>query len=156
MREDFPLVLIASQMLGPPARAVSTLEHSPMPHPRLARSVRAHRLAGYFNPKVSCRAEGPRVTAPRSRLYVVRPTFRAPMALVLRWCTDYSPQDPGLEGDEFRRRILERTRRHVIYEDLDDTPSGWMWSRGVITIHPPIAGMVRQWGIIESGMPIIS
>jgi hypothetical protein len=93
------------------------------------------------------------VTVPRSRLYVVRVTFRAPMAFVLRWCTDYSPEDSGLEGEQFRRRILERTRQHVVYEDLDDSPGGWMWSRWNITIHPPdrwhgtAVGNYRSWDV---------
>jgi hypothetical protein len=89
--------------------------------------------------------------ATKSRLYIVRTTFRAPMPFVLRWCTDYTPEDPGLEGGEFRRRILERTRRRVVYEDLDDTPGGWMWSRWTVNIHPPdrwhgeAVGNYRAW-----------
>jgi hypothetical protein len=91
--------------------------------------------------------------ATSSRLYIVRATFRAPMAFVLRWCTDYSPEDSGLEGEQFRRRILARTRRRVVYEDLDDTPGGWMWSRWTVRIHPPdrwhgeATGNYRGWDV---------
>jgi len=110
-------------------------------------------FGGYFNPEASCRAEGSLVGAARSGLYVVHATFRAPMSFVLRWCTDYSPEDPGLEGERFRRRILKRTRTNVVYEDLDDTPGGWMWSRWNITIHPPdrwhgeAVGNYRGWAV---------
>jgi hypothetical protein len=91
--------------------------------------------------------------AGKSQVYVVRATFRAPMGFVLRWCTDYSPEDSGLEGEKFRRRILERSRRRVVYEDLDDSPDGWMWSRWTIQIHPPdrwhgeAVGNYRDWEI---------
>jgi hypothetical protein len=75
------------------------------------------------------------------------------MDFVLGWCTDYSPEDPKLEGDGFQRRILERTKRRVVYEDLDSTPGGWMWSRWTVSIHPPdrwhgeAVGNYRRWDI---------
>jgi hypothetical protein len=75
------------------------------------------------------------------------------MPFVLRWCTDYSPEDSGLEGEKFRRRILERTRRRVVYEDLDESPGGWMWSHWNVSIHPPdrwhgeAVGNYRAWDI---------
>jgi hypothetical protein len=91
--------------------------------------------------------------APRTVLYTVRATFRAPLPYVLQWCTDYSPQDSGLEGEHFRRQILERTRSRVVYEDLDQTADGWMWSRWIVTIQPPdgwhgdAVGNYRTWSI---------
>jgi hypothetical protein len=93
------------------------------------------------------------VPTARSRNYVVRTTFRAAMPFVLRWCTDYTPEDAGLEGEKFRRRVLERARRKVVYEDLDDLTGGWFWSRWVVTIHPPdrwhgsAVGNYRCWEI---------
>jgi len=93
------------------------------------------------------------VSASTSQLYVVHATFRAPKAFVLRWCTDYSPKDAGLEGAKFRRRIVKRSRQKVVYEDLDNTSSGWMWSRWNITIQPPdrwhaeAVGNYRSWNI---------
>ncbi len=75
------------------------------------------------------------------------------MSFVLRWCTDYSPEDSRLEGEKFRRQILERSRGRVVYEDLDATSGGWMWSRWTVTIRPPgrwhgkAVGNYRGWDV---------
>ncbi len=69
--------------------------------------------------------------------YEVRATFKAPLEFVYRWCTDYTPQDARLEGEKYTRRILRRTPREVIYEDLEETKQGWFWSRHVVRLLPP-------------------
>ncbi len=74
---------------------------------------------------------------PRTTTYRFRTTFSAPLPFVFRWCTDYDPADPRLEGESYRRKILERTRRRVVYEDLEETSSGWVWARHVVTLRPP-------------------
>lgn len=87
------------------------------------------------------------------RVYEFRSTFRAPLAFVHAWCTDYTPEDPRLEGETFTRRILERSPRRVVYEDLYDEPTGWMWSHYVVTVRPPrrwhadVVGSHRAWSI---------
>lgn len=76
--------------------------------------------------------------APRPRTsYRFRTTFNAPVGFVFRWCTDYQPTDPRLEGETYRRKVLERTRRKVVYEDLEELPGGWSWARHVVTLEPP-------------------
>lgn len=98
-------------------------------------------------------SEGFTVVTSKPLPVVVRTTFRAPLPFVLRWCTDYSPEDSGLEGDAFRRQILERTSRRVVYEDLDTSVGGWLWSRWVVTIQPPdrwhgeSVGNYRKWDV---------
>lgn len=69
--------------------------------------------------------------------YEVRATFRAPLKFVYDWCTDYTPKDAKLEGEDYERRILRQTSREVVYEDLAETPEGWLWSRHVVRLHPP-------------------
>jgi hypothetical protein len=75
------------------------------------------------------------------------------MSFALRWCTDFSAEDPRLEGDKFRRKILKRSRSRVVYEDLDTTSIGWMWSRWTVTIRPPdrwhgtAVGNYRGWEV---------
>lgn len=69
--------------------------------------------------------------------YKLRTEFQAPLDFVYRWCTDYAPQDARSEGEDYERRILHRTLRHVIYEDLYDTKGGWRWSRHVVRLMPP-------------------
>lgn len=69
--------------------------------------------------------------------YRIRVTFRAPLDFAFAWCTDYTPQDASLEGESYERKIIERTPRRVIFEDLEETDDGWFWSRDVVTLRPP-------------------
>lgn len=69
--------------------------------------------------------------------YEARVIFDAPLKFVFEWCTDYSTQDAKLEGGKYSRRILSRTPREVIYEDLEDSKGGWFWSRHVVRLSPP-------------------
>jgi hypothetical protein len=70
--------------------------------------------------------------------YEVRHVFRAPLPFVYRWCTDYTPADPKHESEKYDRRILARSARQVVYEDLSDTADGgWAWARHVVRLYPP-------------------
>jgi hypothetical protein len=71
--------------------------------------------------------------------YVTRVTFDAPLSFVFEWCTDYGSQDARLGGDSFQRRVLERGRGRVVFEDLEETETGWSWCRYVVTLQPPDA-----------------
>ena len=77
------------------------------------------------------------MAAPRPKTYRYRITFTAPLPFVFRWCTDYRATDARLERASFRRKVLERTRQRVVYEDLEETSDGWAWRRHVVTLHPP-------------------
>jgi hypothetical protein len=87
----------------------------------------------------------------RVAVYEIKRVFRAPIGFAYDWCTDYTPNDRKLEGDPGSRRIIRKTRRTAVYEDLNETPHGWMWSRQTITLQPPnrwygIAdGNYRRW-----------
>jgi len=69
--------------------------------------------------------------------YPIRVSFRVPMDFAFAWCTDYTPEDAKLEGDSYQRKIIERTPRRIVLEDLYDTKAGWVWSREVVTLRPP-------------------
>lgn len=69
--------------------------------------------------------------------YRIRVDFRVPLEFAFAWCTDYTSDDAGLEGESYRRKIIERTPRRVILEDLEESKAGWDWSREVVTLHPP-------------------
>jgi hypothetical protein len=73
-------------------------------------------------------------TGPRYRVTV---DFRAPLDFVYRWCTDYRPDDGRLEGEPYRRRILSRSARRVVFEDLEEDRDGWNLSRVWVDLHPP-------------------
>lgn len=67
----------------------------------------------------------------------IRVAFRVPLAFAFDWCTDYTPQDAALEGESYERKIIERTPRRVVFEDLEETDHGWIWARDVVTLRPP-------------------
>jgi hypothetical protein len=73
----------------------------------------------------------------RTTTYRYRIAFNAPLPFVFRWCTDYQPSDARLEHESFRRKILERSRRKVVYEDIEEIAGGWSWRRHVVTLGPP-------------------
>jgi hypothetical protein len=77
------------------------------------------------------------MVAHRVTTYRYRIAFNAPLPFVFRWCTDYQPSDARLEHESFHRRILERGRRRVVYEDLEEVAGGWSWRRHVVTLDPP-------------------
>jgi hypothetical protein len=72
--------------------------------------------------------------------YHVTVTFRAPTEFVFRWCTDYDAGDAALEGETFERRVLSRTARRVVFEDLGRAEDGWVWRHYAVDLHPP-----RRW-----------
>lgn len=76
----------------------------------------------------------------------VRVAFRVPLGFAFKWCTDYTPQDAALEGESYERRIIERTPRRVVFEDLEDTDGGWVWARDVVTLRPP-----NRWSMESVG-----
>lgn len=90
---------------------------------------------------------------PPVTIYEFRSTFDAPLPFVYDWCTDYTPDDPILEKDNYTRRIISRRSRKVVYEDLSDTSDGWFWSRMEVSLRPPnrwhaeAMGNHRAWSI---------
>jgi hypothetical protein len=89
----------------------------------------------------------------RPTTYRIRSTFRAPLPFCYAWCTDFTESDRKLEGDPGSRQILRRRGRTVVYEDLNETPHGWMWSRQTVTLQPPdrwqavAIGNYRRWDL---------
>jgi len=69
--------------------------------------------------------------------YRIRVSFGVPLDFAFAWCTDYTPDDPGLEGESYQRKVIERTPKRVIFEDLEETEDGWVWGRDVVTLLPP-------------------
>lgn len=76
-------------------------------------------------------------TGGRAREYLVRSTFRAPLPFVYRWCTEYDPEDGRYSGEGYQRRILNRSARQVVFEDLYDTKHGWIWIHRTVQLLPP-------------------
>ncbi len=67
----------------------------------------------------------------------VQVEFDVPLGYAFAWCTDYTPQDAALEGESYTRKVIERSERRVVFEDLEEGESGWIWARNVVTLRPP-------------------
>jgi hypothetical protein len=103
-------------------------------------------------------ARGPVTASRRSKrpggaTYQFGGTFRAPLPFVYRWCLDYAPDDAKLSKEDFVRKIVHRSAGKVVYEDLEEGPTGWRWSHIVVTKRPPdgwhaeITGSHRDWDL---------
>ena len=85
--------------------------------------------------------------------YEIQVQFRAPLPYVYRWLTDYSPEDPALENGDYQRKVIEKSRRHAVLEDLTETRNGWEWYQSTVTLRPPdrwhaeLRGNVPDWSL---------
>ncbi len=90
---------------------------------------------------------------PAPRTYEIRTVFRAPRAFAFRGCTDYTSRDPALEGSKGQRHVIDRTKRRVVYEDLEPIGKAWSWSRNTVDLLPPdrwhaeARGNYRTWSL---------
>ncbi|MGC2288786.1 MAG: hypothetical protein WA688_02890 [Thermoplasmata archaeon] len=75
------------------------------------------------------------------REYHVSTVFRVPLRFAFEWCTDYSPEDAKITGEDkafgLQRRIVQRNLRQVIFENIYDHGAGWAWERHTVTLSPP-------------------
>jgi hypothetical protein len=76
----------------------------------------------------------------------VKVTLRAPLPFVFSWCTDYQPSDSKLEKEHYMRKIIQRTSRRVVFEDLQEMRDGWSWQRAIVMLHPP-----NRWHMENTG-----
>ena len=56
----------------------------------------------------------------RKILQIIRAskTINAPAKFVFNWCTDFREDDPALTGSTGKRKILEKTKKRVVYVSL--------------------------------------
>ena len=83
---------------------------------------------------MAARTVGREWVGPQHRIQV---TFQVPIAFAFSWCTDFSSEDGKLAGESFRRKVVQRTPRRVVFEDIEESRDGWIWSREVVTLRPP-------------------
>jgi len=60
-----------------------------------------------------------------------------PLSFAFRWCTDYRSDDASRSRETYLRRIVSRSRRRVVFEDVWPLDRGWGWRRADVTLTPP-------------------
>ncbi|MFZ0831193.1 MAG: hypothetical protein WCB18_00925 [Thermoplasmata archaeon] len=67
------------------------------------------------------------------RAFHISAVFQAPLRFAFEGCTDYSSDDVKIAGEDkmfgLQRRIIERTYRNVIFENLYDHRAEWARER---------------------------
>jgi hypothetical protein len=85
-------------------------------------------------------------SAPKQSFHI-RAEIRAPLEFAYQWCTDFQSDDADREGDQYARRVVSRSPRRVVFEDLmDDEAGGWRWNRHEVTLRPP-----NRWTSVSAG-----
>jgi hypothetical protein len=51
-------------------------------------------------------------------------TINAPLSYVFKWCTDFREDDPIITGSKSQRKILQKTKKQVIYAQLYNDGKG--------------------------------
>jgi hypothetical protein len=65
-------------------------------------------------------------------------TINAPLSYVFNWCTDYREDDPKLTGSKSKRKILEKTKKRVIYAQLYNDENGEQRvAVDIVSLKPP-------------------
>ena len=72
----------------------------------------------------------------KTHSYRVSKIIHAPLPFVYDWCTDYRESDPRITDSKAKRKMLLKTRRHVIY--ISSYRSGGKPKIGVniVTLYP--------------------
>ena len=81
--------------------------------------------------------------------YRFRTEFPVPLDYAYRWCTDYQPDDGARSKETYERRVIRRTARTVVYEDLWWEKDGWRWRRYRVALHPPDRWTAEGWGNVR-------
>jgi hypothetical protein len=60
------------------------------------------------------------------------------LRFVYNWCTDFREDDNKITGSKNKRRILEKTRKRIVYvTTYFPKPSKAMMGVNLVTLHPP-------------------
>jgi len=77
----------------------------------------------------------------------VSKTFNAPLRYVYDWCTDFRDDDPHITGSKSQRKILERTKKRVIYAQIYQGADGTQKvAVDIVTLSPPNSWHLDYFG----------
>ena len=77
----------------------------------------------------------------------VSKTINAPLRYVYNWCTDFREDDPQITGSKSQRKILEKTKKRVIYAQVYEGADGKdKMAVDIITLKPPSSWHLDYFG----------
>ncbi|MDG6925101.1 MAG: hypothetical protein JRN09_00965 [Nitrososphaerota archaeon] len=77
----------------------------------------------------------------------VSKVINAPLRYTYQWCTDFREDDSKLTGSSSQRRIVEKTRKRVIYVTIyDGADDKQKVAVSYVTLKPPDAWSLEQFG----------
>ncbi len=84
-------------------------------------------------------------------VYHIELEFDAPRDFAFAWCTDYRADDATRSKESFERRLLSRSPRRVVFEDLGWSAQGWVWRHTEVALHPPGRWHGTSFGSFRTG-----
>ena len=84
--------------------------------------------------------------------YHVTKTIYAPLGFVYDWCTDYREDDNQITGSKNQFKILQKTKRRVIYLRTQEWMGKTVIGVKMVTLHPPKAWFLDQVGEDEDAI----
>jgi len=83
----------------------------------------------------------------RTQTIKVSKTINAPLEYVFKWCTDFSEDDPKITGSKSQRKILEKTKKRVIYAQLYKAEDGTQKvAIDIVTLKSPTSWHLDYFG----------
>jgi hypothetical protein len=76
---------------------------------------------------------------PETHTYQVSKVINAPLKFVYDWCTDFREDDNQITGSRTQRKILQMTKRRVIYISTYEREGRMMSGVNIVTLRPPTA-----------------
>ena len=77
----------------------------------------------------------------------VSKTINAPLRYVYEWCTDFREDDPQITGSKSQRKILEKTKKRVVYAQIYTGLDGAQKvTVDIVTLSPPSSWHLDYFG----------
>jgi hypothetical protein len=76
---------------------------------------------------------------PETHTHHVSKIINAPLKFVFDWCTDFREDDNQIAGSDTQRKILQKTKRRVIYISTYERDGRKMSGVNIVTLKPPKA-----------------
>lgn len=83
---------------------------------------------------------------PETHTYQVSKIINAPPKYVYDWCTDFREDDNQITGSKTERKILQKTKRRVIYISIYERKGKMMSGVNMVTLRPPKAWYLEYVG----------